>query len=114
MPSTTSVDDERIDTNENSGIERRALVIDKRSASARRRDIVPAGPPLDRSGSSSMCSQRTLPVERKYCARATTNSCAGTSLTVLGAFLVAMFLRDAARKGGSARDVANLADVGFD
>ena len=25
---------------------------------------------------------RTLPVERKYCARAITNSCAGTSFTV--------------------------------
>ena len=36
--------------------------------------------------------RRTLPVERKYCASAMTNSCAGTSLTVRGAFLVAMFL----------------------
>ena len=28
----------------------------------------------------------TLPVERKYCASAITNSCAGTSFTVRGAF----------------------------
>ena len=46
-------------------------------------------------------SSRTLPVDRKYCARAMTNSCAGTSLTVLGAFLVAIFLSSAARKDGS-------------
>jgi hypothetical protein len=42
----------------------------------------------------SVVFTRTFPVERKYCARATTNSWAGTSFTVRGAFgMIAAILR---------------------
>jgi hypothetical protein len=52
---------------------------------------------------------RTLPVERKYCANATTNSCAGTSFTVRGALVVAMVSTpQASLKDGTFRAGADL------
>ena len=53
----------------------------------------------------------TLPVERKYCASAITNSCAGTSFTVRGAFGMLLAIRVCRRR--RRKGAAHRVDVAF-